>query len=292
MDTRQELKGDEAMTPSERLLRGVQTANEFPRLEFRDGQCMFAMTNHEGGRVERFISTAAVKEAFTGVPIDSGWLDQRIVRWGNGKMGEWAVAFFAPAVYELELTRENAGQADTPYSLNVTVDHIRTPLPGLVFFGIQGEYYIWAVKTETLEVHQEVYRCPLPNVEADGKICWGPFKPPRCSAKSIFEAFELFIKSTFNNHRANGKSKAKGEDVRLMLRGLADVTTVRASSLRPEVVMEPGGQVSIRAPLNDPKIEIIPTKYPVGDLVRQVDHKGATLDQAILGFFESGEMPS
>jgi len=261
------------MTPQERLLSPIQNTTEFPRLEFREGQFMFSMMNHEGGRVERFVSAAAVKQAFAEIPIDSGWVDQRIVRWGNGKMGEWCVAFFAPAVYELELTRENAGQADTPYSLNVTVDHVRTPLPGLVFFGIQGEYYIWAVKTDALNAHHEIYRCPLPNVEADGKICWGPFKPPRCSAKSIFEAFELFIKSTFNNHRANGKSKAQREDVRLMLHAL-DITAT--------------GHHLTNSPSFVPK----PYKYPVDDLMRQVEHAGVTLDAAIRGFFETGEMPS
>jgi hypothetical protein len=258
------------MTSNERLLAPIQNATECPRLEFREGQTMFSMTNHEGGRVERFISIAAVKEAFTGVPIDSGWLDPRIVRWQTGKFGEACVAFFPPQIYELELTRENAGEADTPYSLNVTVDHVRTPLPGLVFFGVQGEYYIWAVKTEALDPFREIYRCPLPNVEADGKICWGPFKPPRCSAKAIFEAFELFIKSTFNNHRANGKSKAQPEDVRLMLRETAkEWADPEPSSRHARAIY-----------------------YWTEDLIRQVEHTGVTLDKAIRGFFETGAMPS
>jgi hypothetical protein len=231
---------------------------------------MFSMTNHEGGRVERFISIAAVKEAFTGVPIDSGWLDPRIVRWQTGRFGESCVAFFPPQVYELELTRENAGEADTPYTLNVSVDHVRTPLPGLVFFGVQAEYYIWASKSPELNPHFEIYRCPLPNVEVDGKICWGPFKPPRCSAKAIFEAFELFIKSTFNNHRANGKSKAQREDVRLMLRETAkEWADPEPSSRHARAIF-----------------------YWTDDLIRQVEHTGVTLDKAIRGFFETGAMPS
>lgn len=247
------------MSANERLLTPMQTPAEFPRLEIRDGQFLFAMRNLEGGRVERFISPAAVKEAFSGLPIDSGWIDPRVVRWGNGKVGEWAVAFFPSAVYELELTRE-AG-VDTDWKITSEVDRIKAPLPGLVMFGIQGDYYIWSVRTAALDPYQEIYRCPLPNVEADGKICWGPFKPPRCSAKTIFEAFELFIKSTFNNHRANGKSKKYRDDVRVILRELA---------LTP--------------------FDFAP--YPTDDLVRQIEHIGVTLDQSIRKFFETGEMPS
>ena len=69
------------MNTNDRLLGVVQTATEFPRLEFLDGQARFAMTNHEGGRIERFMSMAAVREAFTNVPIDSGWLRPEVVRW-------------------------------------------------------------------------------------------------------------------------------------------------------------------------------------------------------------------
>lgn len=232
-----------------RLLAPVYGVNTNPRLEFMDGQFLFSSTNLEGGKVERLISSAAAREAFTGIPIDSGWLRPEIVRWGNGKLGEWCVAFLPPGLHELELTQEGAESAN--------VIRITTPLPGLVFFGLSNQYYIWAVKTDTLKPSHEIYRCPLPNVEETGLICWGPFKPPRISSTAIFEAFELFIKSTFNNHRANGKSKRCRDDVRVVLRE-------QAASPRP-------------------------CSYPVQDLMRQ-EQDGITLDSIIRRYFESGCM--
>ena len=248
------------MAESERrLLRPACGERTNPRLIFADGQFLFSSTNLEGGLVERFLSNEAVREAFSGIPVDSGWLRPEIARWGNGRLGEWAVAFMPPQVYELELTRESA--TDTGWKLETNLDHIRAPLPGLVLFGHSNQYFIWAVKTDKLDPYQEIYRCPLPNVEASGLICWGPFKPPRATATSIFEAFELFSKSTFNNHRCNGKSKREREDVRVLLRELS----TQHSALG--------------------------TQFPVRDLMRQVDHVGATLDAAIRSYFENGEMP-
>jgi hypothetical protein len=210
-----------------------------------DGQFLFSSTNIEGGKVERLISSAAAREAFSGIPIDSGWLRPEIVRWGNGKLGEWCIAFVPPGLHELELTKEP----------EQTVSRITTPLPGLVFFGLSNQYFIWAVKTETLKPSHTIYRCPLPNVEETGAICWGPFKPPHVSATAIFEAFDLFIKSTFNNHRANGKSKRCRDDVRIVLRE-------QAASPRP-------------------------CSYPVQDLVR-FNEDGVTLDTVIHRYFGSG----
>ncbi len=232
----------------------VQSASDNPRLEFRDGQFLFAMQNQEGGLVERFVSAAAVREAFAQIPIDSGWLPPEIVRWGNGSHGEWAVAFFPPAnavqSRALEISNEGSGA-------EFSVERIKVPLPGLVFFGMGTNYHIWAVKTAELRPYHEIYRCPLPNVYQDGAVCWGLVKPTRMTSKSLFDAWELFIASTFNNHLAAGKSKRSRDDVRVTLRDVA------ANELH----------------------------YPAQDLIRQVDHTGVTLDQAITQFLETGKMP-
>jgi hypothetical protein len=249
---------------------------ENPRLEFRDGQFFFRMTNLEGGVTERYVSDAAVREAFSKIPIDSGWLRPEIARWGDGKHGEWAVAFFAPAVQELEVTRESASTADRgpqtgdatvagqPSPVESELQRLRVPLPGLVFFGMGTQYFIWAVKTAKLEPFQEIFRAPLPNVYTDGKVCWGMVKPPRANARSIFTAFDLFIKSTFNNHLASGKSKRAGDDVRGVLRKLAD--PVVSNQQREHWA------------------------YPIEDLVRQVANVGVTLDKALREFMETGAM--
>jgi len=250
------------MSTNERLLSTAFGLDQNPALEFMDGQFRFRMVNLEGAVIERCISSEAVREAFSGIPVDSGWLPPGIVRWGNGKLGEWCVAFIPSAVHEIEMTRELTAEdreRDTERGRMAAdnaaaISRVRVALPGLVFFGLSNQYYIWAVKTETLKPHNEIYRCPLPNVEETGLICWGPYNPPRCTTKSISEAFKLFINSTFNNHRADGKSKRFREDVRLMLTELAAA----------------GGP------------------YPVDDLMRQVPRVGIALDTAIREYFETG----
>ncbi|MCI0489367.1 MAG: hypothetical protein L0229_22470 [Blastocatellia bacterium] len=69
------------------LLSPIQNATENPRLEFRDGQAMLCMTTMAGTKTERLVSMSSVREAATGLPVDSGWLGPEIVRWGGGRRG-------------------------------------------------------------------------------------------------------------------------------------------------------------------------------------------------------------
>lgn len=298
------------------LMTPIQNAVENPRIEFREGQYVFCMTNEAGGLVERFVSPAAVRQAFTNLPVESGWLPPGIARWGNGIIGEWAVAFIPPAVHELEITRETAGieataagdvMPGTPVVTNQEVDHLRVPLPGLVWFGIGTHYHIWAVKTETLQPHQEIYRVPLPNVYQDGSICWGQVKPERMTAVTLSKAYDLLMSATFTNHLTAGKSKREREDVRIVLRDLA-VTEAMGSG----PFCECGDRKSEHAVFVDhdecggrncsgrdePCCEFrvgpapMPPLYPVDDLMRQVEHTGVSLDAAIRQYFQTGEMPS
>lgn len=233
---------------SKNLLTPIHNAQVNPVLEFRDGQCLFRMVNLEGGTHERLISFAAVREACTGIPVDSGWLAPEICRWGTGRNGDWAIASIPPGVHELELMVGTPGKE--------TLERIRVPLPGIVFFGIAVKYWVFASKTGTLHPEHTIFRAPLPNVMQDASVCWGLHKPPLASARTILQAWRLFISSTFNHHAANGKSKKNREDVREVLRELAADGT----------------------------------EYPVDDLVRY-DEKGSTLDHLIRAFMQSGEMP-
>jgi len=249
------------------LTTPIQSATENPRVEFRQGQFVFCMTNEAGGLVERFISAAQVRQAFTGLPVESGWLPPGIMRYGNGTLGEWAIAFIPPKVHELEITREIATSE---------VDRIRVPLPGLVWFGLSTTYFIWAVKTPQLEPYQEIYRVPLPNTYADGSICWGLVKPERMTAATIFKAYDLFMGTTFNNHLANGKSRQHREDVRVKLRDLAVPSDAAPGSAHEAAQL----------------VALTTATYPVDDLMRQIDHTGISLDAAIRTYFQTGVMPS
>lgn len=239
------------MSLNESLLTPVQNGHTNPGLEIADGQFLFRMTSLAGTEIEKFVSPAAVREAFTKIPVDSGWLAPGVARWGITRGVEWAALFVPPQPHGLELT-EHDGTPDQG------VGRIHVFLPGMIFFGVGSKYFAWAVKTPHLDPFQEIYRAPLPNVMQDASVCWGMTKPPHASARAVSEAWQLFAyRTTFNNHAANGKSKRDPEDVRRVLRACAAANEA----------------------------------YPVADLVRQMPQTGVTLDAAIKGFFETGVMP-
>jgi Prokaryotic E2 family D len=235
-----------------RLLMPRQGYDDAPTIKFLDGQFLFSMTSLQGTRIEAFRSEAAVREAFTGIPVDSGWLAPSVQRWGDGRNGEWAVLYVPPGLHKLELTTDDAQTA-------AGIERITAPLPGMVFFGCCVKYWLWALRSDKFEAHHELMRAPLPNVMLDAEVCWGPHKPPSCSGSTIARAWELFVSTTFSNHVAAGKSKQNREDVREVLKRLASSGS---------------------------------EKYPAEDLVRYVDAGGLTIDTVIRHFIEAGALPA
>jgi hypothetical protein len=234
-----------------RLLMPTQGYADAPTIKFLDGQFLFSMTTLQGTRLEAFRSEAAVREAFTGIPVDSGWLAPQVQRWGDGRNGEWAVLYVPPGTHRLELTSDDAQTA-------AGVERVTAPLPGLIFFGCCTKYWLWALRSDKCEAHHELMRAPLPNVMLDAEVCWGPHQPPTCSGSTIARAFELFISTTFSNHVAAGKSKKNREDIREVLKGLAASAADR---------------------------------YPSDDLVKYASAGGITIDKVIRDFMEAGAMP-
>jgi hypothetical protein len=222
-----------------------------PRIEILSGQFLFKVRDHDGAVHEKLLSAAAVREAFTKITVSSGWIPPEIRNWGTGRSGDWAVMYMEPQRHTLEMV------SDAPEAKGGVV-RISVPLPGLVMFGIGNKYFLWAVKTEELDPYREIYHAPLPNVEPSGLICFGTHQPPRCSATAIKQAWRIFITTPFNNHRCDGKSKRSTDDVRVVLRDMA-----RAAE---------------------------PAHYPVQDLERQVSNTGITLDKALKGLLESGDL--
>jgi PRTRC genetic system protein B len=74
----------------------------------------------------------------------------------------------------------------------------KIPLPGLMFIGCGIEYVIYAVKERPVSDRMVLYHAPLPNVYADGRICAGSVKFPKCDAGTIGQAAALFFESGFN----------------------------------------------------------------------------------------------
>lgn len=238
------------------LVKLVQNGHTNPLIEFADGQIVAHLVTEAGTRIPKLISAATFREAATGIPVDSGWLKPNfafggVCRWGVHRGVEWAVTFLPPSVHRVELT-------DADGTPEERVAWHEVPLPGVAWVGVGSKYFAFAVRTPRLDPYQELYRCPLPNVMQDGSVCWGMSKPPLSTGTGIAEAWALFAyRTTFNNHVVGAKSKREPEDVRRLLRSLAQ-----------------SGEA-----------------YPVEDLVRQVADGGMTLDKAIKQFFETGVMP-
>ena len=66
-------------------------------LLFVAGQYLFH-SRQDGADHYKFLAPEAVRAAFATLPIDTGWLDPSIQRWGTGADGPWVVAWHPPAV--------------------------------------------------------------------------------------------------------------------------------------------------------------------------------------------------
>jgi PRTRC genetic system protein B len=174
-------------------------------------QYLFRHRAKNGAVVFKFVSPAAVRAAFAEETIDTDWLPRDARRWGIGKRGEWIVITFPPQKHRLSFADENG----KTMSLEI-------PMPALAFFGYGQRYYLWAFKDNELGSETMLFAAPLPNLDANGAICFGGNVVPKASAKSIQEAWRLFLASPFTNHSANGKSREYPNDVRTQLMRLAE----------------------------------------------------------------------
>ena len=169
-----------------------------------------------------FLAPESLSMAFRQVAIDSGWIPGNVQRWGLLPTGRWMVAFFPPARYilDLDVVEGEATRAEVP-------------LPALVFAGRGSTYYVWAIRERAFSPRALLYQAPLPNVYADGRICYGTNDPPPVAANTIEETWRLFIGSPFNNHIAGSKSAAQPQDVRRLLRTLASHEHYPLEDLQP-----------------------------------------------------------
>lgn len=188
-------------TISDAIINKTINAEILAHLLFLRGQYLLVYKEGES-TTYKFVSPAALREAFVAEPIDSDYLPPNTVRWGRCHKGEWLVQFYPPQRYQIFLE-------------NTT---LTVPMPALVFAGCDRLYWIWAVKE--FDPNSQLFHAPLPNVMEDGSICFGENSPPQCSPTAIMQAWKLFWNSPFNNHLVQGKSKSHPQNVRSHLQKL------------------------------------------------------------------------
>src|SRR5262249_51620441 len=101
---------------------------------FVNGQYLFhARGDKDKVETIKYLSPALVKQAFMLQSIDSGWLSPETLRFGTCKKGDYVISFHPPARHRLSIWNEDGLTAPT-YTV---------PLPGLVFAGLDNNWYIW-----------------------------------------------------------------------------------------------------------------------------------------------------
>lgn len=178
-----------------------------------DGQYLYQSQSEDGSIRYKFLSAQAVRLAFSHEPVDSGWLDPGIFRWGYSQAGQWAVLFIPPAIHTLWLPNNSmVSNGDAPDQIeepqsNEGLLAVQVPLPALIFVGAAQRYYLWAVKARAFNPQLALYHAPLPNVYGDGGICWGSNQVVSVTTQTLRDTWKLFISSPFNVHLAQSKSK-------------------------------------------------------------------------------------
>lgn len=176
------------------------------QLLFIQGQYIFA-SNEGDSTTYKFLSPSALREAFVGEPIDSGFLPANTTRWGVNARGEYIVQFYPPQKYSVTLTN-----TDNSNLIVVTI-----PLPGLVFLGCDHSYWLWAIKEDRILTDSQLFHAPLPNISTTGSICFGSVAAAKCSALGISQAWDVFWRSPFNGDSVQNKSQQAPRDVRSQL---------------------------------------------------------------------------
>ncbi len=174
-------------------------------------QYLFRHRTKEGGVAYKFVSAASVRAAFAEETIDTNWLPSNVRRWGIGKHGEWIVIAFPPQRHPFTFVSESGDERTITLEL---------PMPGLAFLGYGQKYHVWAFKDKELKADTTLFAAPLPNVDANGAICFGSNAVPKASATAIQSAWQLFLASPFTAHSLNGKSRKYPDDVRKQLNRL------------------------------------------------------------------------
>ncbi|HAA30558.1 MAG TPA: hypothetical protein DCE56_26325 [Cyanobacteria bacterium UBA8553] len=157
--------------------------------------------------ITKFISSEAVRNAFSSLPVDSGFLPKGIVRIGSHKKGTWIVKFIPPSINN-QITIENS-----PHNQVLSI-----PLPSLVLMGVHSQYYLWAIKSKQFDLNALVYNAPFPNINpSTGLICFGSNPVPTAVAIAIETVWNLFLNSPFNGDSVSRKSRTYPQDIRQQL---------------------------------------------------------------------------
>lgn len=179
-------------------------------LLFIRGQYLLAWPEKGGAFQQKYLSGQTVRQALLLEEIDL-CLPSGIRRYGSSPSGEWFLQVRPARCASLLLQADGQPGGEL----------IQASLPTLLFYGHKHSYFCWALKGDDLTPETLIYQAPLPNVNAEGAICFGLNRPPMAALDTVEQAWEVFITSPFNSHHAEQKSKRFPDNVQRHLRSLA-----------------------------------------------------------------------
>lgn len=198
------------MTTKRRL--SAEARDNTPRytITVTDESCWLTRHNAKGRPYLTYpVAMDTLSAAFNAFSADTGLLPPECLFWqnhrGRSRIGVW----LGPQRRELAF-RDRKGASKK----------LDLSLPGFVFVGDGKDYYIYAAKERPAHRNVMLYHAPLPNVNANGRICAGTAAFPECSGETIGQAAAVFFESEFNQDLSNNKVSRQGN---------AALTTVLAS---------------------------------------------------------------
>lgn len=183
-------------------------------LYFLDGHYLFRH-KAQGGWANKFVTAADVQAAFTGKEQDSGWLQAGIVRVGQNARGPFFV--YSPPAQKAEIWLGD--------------ERLTVPLPRTVLLCVGAEAYLFALNETHFSATARALVAPFPNVDGDGRICWGRNAKPAADPARARQTWELFFAAPFNSDYMGNKCASEKTDVRVLLRGLAGKSKFPAAEL-------------------------------------------------------------
>ncbi len=181
------------------------------QLSFYPFGILLRRTTEAGGMMEYAVDPAQVAEALaTRTRFDTGVLHANTICVQAEGLQHTVVEFRPPQKTALYLDG-----SDAP---------LRVALPGLLLIRVvTGEsvrYALFAVKCRPATLDAALFQPPLPNVYAEGAICWGSVtrvSPEALAGTDLAEDWRLFLGSPFSSHSLSGKSRSEPLDVRKKL---------------------------------------------------------------------------
>ena len=182
------------------------------QLSFYDFGVMMRRVTEGGGCMEYPVDPAQIAAAMA-----------TKTRWYTGILNPNTICILAEGVQRAVV--EYRPPQKTAIFLEGSEVPLKVPLPGLLLIrltesGDHPKYMIFAAKERPTSLKAKLFQPPLPNIYAQGAICWGSVKKVSASAlagSDLAEDWKMFLGSPFNGHSVDGKSHSHKKDIRLKL---------------------------------------------------------------------------